>query len=183
MDLAPLVDIAIVDPRIRIDLRYATARNMFGVPLYPLARALLRAPVARRLVVAQNALVGEGFGLKLWDAYRPLSVQKRLWEHLPDPNFIAPPTRGSRHNRGASVDVTLVDAAGADVLMPTEFDEFTPAAHRRCPTVAPLAAQHRDLLDDAMRAAGFVGIETEWWHYDARDWERYGLLDVPLDAV
>lgn len=183
MDAAPLVDLAIVDPRIRIDLRYATSRNMVGVPLYPVARALLRAPVAARLVVAQDELVARGFGLKVWDAYRPLSVQRRLWEHLPDPKFIAPPARGSRHNRGTTVDVTLVDAAGADVDMPTDFDEFTPAAHRRCLTVAPRAARHRDLLDDAMRAAGFVGIESEWWHYDAPDWERYPLLDVPPDAV
>lgn len=164
-----------------IELRYATARNFTGAPLYPPeARCLLRRSVAERLVRAQDWLMARGLGLKVWDAYRPLAIQHALWRCKPDPTFIAPPTRGSRHNRGASVDVTLVDSAGRELEMPTDFDDFSPAAARVFSGCTPAAAQHRALLDEAMRSAGFVGIQDEWWHYDAPNWADFPLLDLPL---
>ena len=176
----PLVDVSDVDPRIVLDLRYATANNFIGRPLYPTARCLLRKSVARRLRRVQDRLVRLGLGLKVYDGYRPLSVQRKMWRVLPDPAYVANPAKGSRHNRGAAVDVTLVDTEGRELEMPTEFDDFTPAAHRSCAGGTVAARRNRDLLTRAMEAEGFQGLETEWWHFDAPGWEQYGVLDVPL---
>jgi D-alanyl-D-alanine dipeptidase len=179
---APLVAITAVDATIAIDLRYATPHNRFGCRLYPAACALLRRPVAARLARAQANLRQQGLGLKVWDAYRPASVQRRMWALKPGSRFIANPRRGSKHSRGAAVDVTLVDRLGRELPMPTPFDEFSRRAHPRYPGGSPASRHNRALLRRAMEAAGFRQNPGEWWHYDDPYWRRYPLLDVPLTA-
>ncbi len=178
-----LVDVGAVDPRIVIDLKYATPDNFTGQRLYAVARCLLRKSVALRLRRVQDRLVRQGVGLKIYDGYRPLSVQRRMWELVPDPKYVADPAKGSRHNRGAAVDVTLVDAEGRELEMPTAYDDFTPAAHRDYTGGSTESLHHRQMLTDAMVAAGFKGLDSEWWHFDAPGWEAYPVLDKDLEDI
>jgi D-alanyl-D-alanine dipeptidase len=175
-----LVDIRDVAPAIRLDIRYATPRNVTGETLYPAARCLLRPAVAERLAKAQAALERQGLGLVVFDCYRPLSVQKRLWALNPDERYVADPAKGSRHNRGAAVDVTLIRADGGPVGMPTDFDDFSERAHRVYNRLPPTVRVNRARLEQAMRDAGFEPLATEWWHFDDPDWAQYDVLDVPL---
>src|SRR5262249_30868953 len=183
---ADLVDVASLDPSIRLQLRYATADNFTGVAMYPVARCLLRHDAAERLVRVQSRLRAEGLGLIVWDCYRPFTVQERFWTLVPAERYVARPVRrdgrpvtGSKHNRGAAVDVTLVDAAGVALEMPTGFDDFSARAHRGAPTTAAARA-NAARLEAAMMAEGFEPLATEWWHFDAPGWQGYDLLDVPL---
>jgi D-alanyl-D-alanine dipeptidase len=182
-----LVDVAVLAPTIRLDLRYATRDNFTGVAVYPAARCLLRRDAAERLARVQRALRAEGLGLMVWDCYRPFSVQERFWALVPDERYVARPVRrdgrpveGSKHNRGAAVDVTLVDAAGRPLPMPTGFDDFSERAHRGAPA-APAARANASRLEAAMAAEGFEPLATEWWHFDAPGWRSDPLLDVPLE--
>lgn len=178
----PLVEVSQLDSTIVIDLRYATTNNFMKVQLYPVARCLLRKSVAERVVRVQQRLQKQGLGLKIWDAYRPLSVQKKFWEVCPDERYVAPPEKGSRHNRGAAVDVTLVDSLGNELEMPTGFDDFSKKAAPTYPDVSPAARKNRQILIDAMTAEGFSGISSEWWHYDAPHYGQYPVLDMPLEV-
>ena len=176
----PLVDVAARDPRIVIDLPYATRNNFTGEVLYTTARCLLRESVLMRLSRVQDDLEERGYGLKIWDAYRPHSVQRRMWQIEPDARFVANPERGSRHNRGMAVDVTLVQRGGAEVAMPTSFDDFSQAADASYSEAGPAETFHRDLLIEAMQRQGFTVLASEWWHFDAEGWEQAPVLDVPL---
>lgn len=173
------LDVLEVDPRLCVELRYAGTRHPFGLPMYPLDRAFLRESVAIRLARANALLRPSGLRLKVWDAYRPLRVQARMWQMCPNPEFIAPPSRGSHHNRGAAVDVTLVDVFGHDVEMPTDFDDFTEAARSDAPGPS-MAVKHREILRRAMLSAGFQGISSEWWHFVDPFWRSYPLCDASL---
>jgi zinc D-Ala-D-Ala dipeptidase len=182
-----LVDVRALDGSIAVDMPYATPRNFTGVVLYPASRCLLRRDVAERLVRVQRRLRAEGLGLLVWDCYRPFGVQQRLWALVPDARYVAEPvvtdgrpSAGSKHNRGAAVDVTLVDAAGRPLEMPSAFDDFSERAHRNAPTWSPVARGNAARLEAAMAAEGFEPLPTEWWHFDAAGWERYDLLDRPL---
>ncbi len=178
---APLVDATSVVAGLRIDLRYATAANLTGKPLYSESRCLLRPDVAAALARAQAALAREGYGLLAWDCYRPLSAQRALWRVCPHPGLVANPRTGSNHNRGAAIDLTLVDRAGRPVEMPTPFDSFDAKARQGATEGVPAAAQrHREILRRAMVAAGFTTIRKEWWHYDFRGALKDPLLDVKL---
>jgi D-alanyl-D-alanine dipeptidase len=176
------VDVRSIDPSIRVNLRYATTRNIFGKRLFSASRALLRRPVAERLARAQARLRREGMGLEVWDAYRPPSVQWRMWRLRPGSRFLANPRRGSRHSRGAAVDVTLVDRNGRPLPMPTDFDEFSRRAHPAYAGAAPAARRNRARLRRAMEAVGFRQNPGEWWHYDDPNWRRYPLLELPLSG-
>ena len=170
------VDITSIDSSIRIDLRYAGSNNVAHRPLYPSGMpALVRASVARRLAVAQKYLQEKGYGLKIWDAYRPQAAQEALWRTTRNRSFVADPKegRGSMHIRGAAVDATLVDATGQDVPMPTDFDSFTPAALLQYTGRDPIVRSNLKLLQKAMAHGGFYGLRTEWWHFCAPDWKRY----------
>jgi D-alanyl-D-alanine dipeptidase len=180
---AQLVEVATIDSSIVIDLRYATANNVFGKPLYPVAKCALRRDVAERLAKVQKRLRSQGLGLKIWDAYRPLSVQKEMWAMKPDARYVADPRKGSRHNRGAAVDVTLVDKAGYELAMPTPFDEFSDRASRTSMKGSADAISNRQRLSDAMVAEGFVPLPTEWWHFDSPDSLDYPVVDVPLESI
>ncbi len=177
--IASLVELIAVAPTVRLDLRYATTDNFTRHAVYAHARCLVRPSVAARLARVQASLAKEGLGLKLFDCYRPLSVQRTLWRLVPDPRYVADPQHGSRHNRGAAVDVTLVNAAGTELPMPTAFDDFTEKAHRNAPAPEP-ERRNREHLEQAMAAEGFIGLPTEWWHFDAPDWRTYPISDDPL---
>ncbi|MBE9012250.1 M15 family metallopeptidase [Pseudanabaenaceae cyanobacterium LEGE 13415] len=178
-----LVDIRSINPRIALDIRYATTNNFVKQKLYPQARCILRASVAQQLSQVQTDLETRGLGLKVYDCYRPLSVQKRLWEIKPDPDYVANPANGSRHNRGAAVDLTLVDRSGKELPMPTAFDEFGDRANRSYTNLPAQVLKNRQLLEDAMVRAGFIPLSTEWWHFDGRGWQNFSIRDVPFGAI
>ena len=177
----PLLDVHEAAPRIAINIRYATADNFTRTVLYPSGRCLLRAPVAKRLSLVQSDLEAQRLGLKVWDCYRPLTIQKKLWALVPDPRYVADPKTGSRHNRGAAVDVTLIDDAGRELEMPSRYDDFSERAHRDWTGGSPAALKNRQTLEAAMLRHGFIGLATEWWHFDAKGFSRYPVLDVPLE--
>lgn len=174
-----LVEVSAVIPDAVIDIRYATDDNFTGKQLYPVATCKLRRAVATRLAKAAAALREQGRRLLIWDCYRPTSIQKELWKRVPDPRYVANPKKGSRHSRGAAVDLALVDAAGKPVTLPTAYDDFSKAAHRVNALKGEQGAEARR-LETAMKAAGFVPMPTEWWHFDAPDAARYPLANDPL---
>lgn len=175
------MEVTSLDPTIVVELRYASRDNFVGERLYPVgSRALLRGPVAERLARVQRRLRERDLGLKIFDAYRPHSVQKKLWEKFPVPGYVADPAKGSNHNRAAAVDVTLVTLEKAEVSMPSKYDEFTDRAHRDYAGGDPAALENRRILEEAMAAEGFVPLATEWWHFDEPDAKRFGILDEPL---
>lgn len=178
-----LVDIRSINPRIALDIRYATTNNFVKQKLYPQARCILRASVAQQLSQVQTDLETRGLGLKVYDCYRPLSIQRRLWEILPDDRYVANPANGSRHNRGAAVDVTLVDRTGKELPMPTGFDDFTERASLDYNNLPAQVLRNRQLLQDAMTRAGFIPLSTEWWHFDGRGWQNFSVRDVPFGAI
>jgi len=176
-----LVDITELDSTIIVELKYATNNNFLKDTLYSANICLLRKVVAERLVKVHQSLRTKGFGLKIWDGYHPLSVQKKMWTKLPDPKYVANPNRGSNHNRGAAVDVTLVDLQGNELEMPTVFDDFSPKARSDYPHVSKQVKKNRKILQDAMRAQGFQTISSEWWHFNDKDCKKYSILDIPLE--
>lgn len=178
-----LVDVQKIHPHIMIDLRYATTNNFMKKAVYPSARCLLQKPVAERLARVQARLEKDGLGLKIFDAYRPLSAQWELWNIVPNPTFVADPRKGSKHNRGAAVDVTLVDSLGNELEMPTQYDEFVRAARSTYDKLPKHILANRATLHNAMKAEGFIPNPSEWWHFDDKDWKKFPILDVPFDAV
>src|SRR5262249_12610906 len=172
----PLVDIQSVNPTILVDLRYAGCNNLVKQPLYPQGtRALARPEAASAWTTAQMFLRRYQYGLKIWDAYRPVAVQTKLWEALRNSDYIANPEIGvgSLHSWGIAVDATLVDSWNRPVNMPTDFDDFTPAAMWRYTGPSFEVLGHVRLLQWAMHRAGFWGMRTEWWHFTIADWKRF----------
>jgi D-alanyl-D-alanine dipeptidase len=174
-----LVDIRSVDPTILVELRYATPHNVTGRALYPPEMpALVRPTTAARLAKAQKFLQARGYGLKIWDAYRPLAAQMELWQRTHDGAFVADPLtgNGSLHTWGVALDATLVDEQGREVAMPTAFDEFTPAAKLHYHGDDPVVKLHLKILQAGMRQGGFYGMRNEWWHFVAYDWKKYAPI-------
>jgi zinc D-Ala-D-Ala dipeptidase len=172
----PLVDIRSVDPTIIVELRYAGRNNLVGYPLYPRGTcALARPEVASGLAAAQVVLRRYQFGLKIWDAYRPVAVQEKLWHASHNSDYVANPEIGvgSLHSWGVAIDATLVDTWNRPVRMPSDFDDFTPASMWRYLGPHPDVRAHVHLLQMAMRNAGFWGLRTEWWHFTIADWQKY----------
>ncbi len=179
-----LVDLAAFTPNLVLDIKYALADNYFGQTLYPEAAAFLRLPVAAALRAAQAELHQQGFGLKVLDAYRPYSATVRMFELLPDETYAAPPWRGSRHNRGCSVDLTLIDACtGQELPMPTAFDELSAAAHSDYADLPADVLHRRATLHAALARHGFVNYPAEWWHFDHVQWVEFPLLDLSFAAL
>lgn len=174
-DEADLVSIRSVDKTIKVDLRYASKRNIAGRPLYPSnLPALVRPEVARRLAKAQAILRDRGYGLKIWDAYRPKSAHDQLWQYSQNQDYVADPAAGgSLHTWGAAVDATLVDNKGRDLPMPTDFDDFTMAAMLSYTGNDAEVRRNLHRLQNAMARAGFYGMRNEWWHFVTRDWKNY----------
>jgi len=178
-----LVDVSTI-PGIRIDVRYATTNNFMHEKLYPVAKVYLRAPAARALAGVQRDLAAEHLGLKVFDGYRPYSITEKMWEPIKNPDFVADPAKGSRHNRGAAVDLTIVDLeSGEEIAMPTPFDAFTPKASASYADLPPNVIANRAKLHDAMVRHGFDQLPSEWWHFDFRGWERFPIMNVPLEAL
>jgi zinc D-Ala-D-Ala dipeptidase len=175
-----LVDIKSIDPSIVIELRYAGTHNAMHRALYPPSmQALVRPRVAQQLVGAQKLLRSYKYGLKIWDAYRPKSVQSQLWQFAHDSLYVADPNNGagSMHTWGVAVDATLADTWGRSVSMPTDFDEFTPAAMLHYQGMDPVIRWHLKLLQKAMGRNGFYGQRTEWWHFTTQSWKNYVRYD------
>ena len=183
---ADLVDLASVVPGIKLDIRYATTNNFLSTRLYTSARALMRRPAAEALAKVQAGLAPKGYGLLIHDAYRPWRVTKLFWEATPEVDhvFVADPTKGSRHNRGCAVDLTLRDlATGRPVEMVGGYDEFSDRSYPNYPGGTSRQRWHRDLLKTAMEAEGFTVNEAEWWHFDFQSWRDYPILDLPFEAL
>ncbi len=178
----PLVEVAAQDGRIRVLAVYATPDNFVGEALYPEPRIFLRRSAMERLSRVQSALESRGMGLMVFDGYRPWSVTRRMWEVIGDPDYVADPSKGSRHNRGMAVDVTLVDGRGNRLPMPTDFDAFVPEARADAEVLEPMRTNRRVLIE-AMAAQGFRVLSSEWWHFDRDGWEERALLDVPVDRI
>ena len=181
-----LVELTTLDPGLHLDIRYATARNFVGRPVYKEARAFLQRPAAEALVRAHRALAAKGYGIVVFDGYRPWSVTKLFWEVTPEDKkeFVADPSQGSRHNRGCAVDLSLYDlASGREVEMPSGYDEMTERAYPDYAGGPAEARARRDLLRAAMEAEGFKVYSSEWWHYDYKDWAQYPILDLPFSAL
>jgi D-alanyl-D-alanine dipeptidase len=178
-----LVNVKHLLPDIVLDLRYNTVDNFCDQKLYTTDECLVAHGVARRLQVIQDTLRARGLGLKIFDAYRPRSVQYLMFEIVPNPVYVADPATGSVHNRGGAVDVSLVNTAnGLELAMPTEFDDFSDMAHHGW-TIGLTAEQvaNRELLLDIMtRVGGFTSYAAEWWHYTLASASDYPLLDFQL---
>lgn len=178
-----LVEIKKLCPSIVLDIRYATANNFTGKVVYSSPRCFMRRTTAEKLIKVQEELAKFGLGLKIFDAYRPRRVQYKFWELVPDERYVANPAKGSKHNRGTAVDCTLVMSDGAELAMPTEFDDFTEKAHRDYKKLPAKVIRNRELLENIMTKHGFIGLPTEWWHFDDTDWEKYDLLDIAFEDI
>ncbi|HEY9268896.1 MAG TPA: M15 family metallopeptidase [Methylotenera sp.] len=177
-----LVDLAEFDKRLQLDIRYATANNFMAKPLYQVARAMLQRPAAVAFSRAHDRLRAAGFGLMVFDAYRQWQVTREMWDQYPlNRAYLSDPLKGSRHNRGCALDITLYDLkTGKEVTMPSAYDEFTERAHPDYKGGTPEQTKARDLLRAAMEAEGFTVYQNEWWHFDYNGWEAYPVLNSPL---
>lgn len=174
-----LVAVETIDPPPLPEIRYATRYNFTGEVLYPAPDAYVHADVAAALAAVQKDLAARGLGLKIYDGYRPLSVQQKMWDLVRDERYVSNPARNrGRHTRGTAVDVTLVDHLGRELPMPTDFDDFTPKAHRDDESGTDEQKANRRTLEDAMVRHGFIPYPYEWWHFDWKGWEDYPVLDI-----
>ncbi len=181
-----LVEIVILDPTIRLDIRYASTKNEFGRAFYPEPRAFLERPAAEALARVSRALKEKGYGLLVFDGYRPWRVTKEFWDLTPPGKrvFVADPRSGSRHNRGGAVDLTLYDLrTGKEADMGGAYDEMSKRSYVTYEGGPKEALKRRDLLRNAMEREGFFVYPWEWWHFDWKDWREYPVLDVPFSEI
>ena len=181
-----LVELTSLDPTIKLDIRYATARNFLGTPLYSEARAFLQRPAAEALVRVGRTLAKDGYGLLVHDAYRPWYVTKIFWDATPADKhaFVADPAKGSRHNRGCAVDLTLYTLRdGQPVRMPSLYDEMSERAYPNYEGGDAESRRLRDYLRMQMEAQGFSVYETEWWHFDYKDWKAYAIQNATFEQL
>jgi D-alanyl-D-alanine dipeptidase len=181
-----LVELIDVDPTFKLDIRYATPNNFVGRAVYAEARAFLQKPAAEALSRANRRLRKQGYGVLVFDGYRPWSVTKLFWDATPEERrqFVADPAKGSRHNRGCAADVSLFDLkTGREVEMPSAYDEMTERAHVNYQGGSPESRHARDLLRREMEAEGFSVYEVEWWHYDYKDYKLYPILNLPFSEI
>lgn len=181
-----LVEVVDLEPALQLDVRYATRHNFLGWAVYPEARVFLQRPAAEAVVRAHRALAAHGYGLKLFDGYRPWYVTRIFWDAVSQDarEFVADPATGSRHNRGCAVDVTLYElATGREVAMPSGYDDFSVRAHPDFTGGTAAQRTARDVLRRAMEAEGFTVYEREWWHYDYRDWAQYRIENLTFKEL
>ena len=186
-DNQELIDIQKFIPEIVLDIRYATVHNFTGQAVYPSARAFARKPVVMQLKAIQEELKSKNLGLKIYDAYRPYAITVKFYEVYPDSTFVASPRKGSRHNRGAAIDLTLIDLQTRNELeMTSQFDDFSDKAIPDYKGGTAIQNANRKLLIETMAKHGFTVYSSEWWHYDFNDWQKFGLMDLSfeqLDAI
>jgi D-alanyl-D-alanine dipeptidase len=179
-----LVNLATYVPSIVADVRYATTNNFMQRRMYPEAVLYLRKPAADSLRVIQQQLNRMGYGLKIFDAYRPYDVTVQFYEQYRDTTFVASPYTGSRHNRGCAVDVTLIQLkTGKELEMPTPYDDFTDEAHALSKNTNARAIRNRKVLQKVMTQHGFDIFEAEWWHFDFRGWNRFPVMNVRFSQL
>ncbi|MGE0129681.1 MAG: M15 family metallopeptidase [Blastocatellales bacterium] len=181
-----LAELIKLDPTIKLDIRYAALNNFLGRPVYKEARAFLQRPAADALVRASRKLRQKGYGLLVFDGYRPWAVTKLFWDSTPQDkkHFVANPGQGSRHNRGCAVDLTLYDLrSGEEVEMPSGYDEFSDRAYPNYSGGTQEQRRMREMLREVMESEGFTVYEFEWWHYDFKDWKKYPILDISFDQI
>ena len=185
---ADLVELVRLDPTIRLDVRYATPNNFTGRAVYREARAFLQRPAAEAVVRVHRSLKEKGYGVLVFDGYRPWSVTKLFWDITPqekrEKGFVADPSKGSKHNRGAAVDLSMYElATGKEVEMPSAYDEFTERADPDYAGGTAEQRERRDLLRAEMEKEGFTVDPAEWWHFNYQGWEQYPILDIPFDQI
>ena len=174
-----LVDLEKIIPDIVLDIRYATRNNFTGEQIYDMAKAYERKPVATALVKVQADLRKEGLGLKIFDAYRPYRATVKFYEVYRDTTYVASPYRGSRHNRGCAIDLTLIElSTGNELKMPTGYDVFTKKAWPSTPVTDAEVRKNRSKLITVMARHGFKVNSSEWWHFDFVGWKNFEVLDV-----
>ncbi|HJQ37606.1 MAG TPA: M15 family metallopeptidase [Thermoanaerobaculia bacterium] len=170
--------------RVYTDVRYATPDNFMKQTLYSVSKVYLRVQAANALMDANEELAERGLAVKVFDGYRPYAITELMWERIKNPDFVADPAKGSRHNRGAAVDLTLMDRrTGVELAMPTPYDDFTPRARHDFNDLPADVIANRALLRDVMVRHGFEPLPSEWWHYDFKGWERFELMNVSLKAL
>jgi len=179
-----LVNAGMIYPPLLQEIRYATTYNFTGEVLYPFPTVFVQKEVATALQKVQEELAREGLGLKIYDGYRPLSVQAKMWALVPDERYVSDPGKSKgRHTRGTAVDVTLVDRFGNALKMPTDYDDFTEKAHRFSKKWSGLERKNSLKLEDIMKKNGFIPFPYEWWHFDYKDWEKYPPLDITFEEL
>jgi len=181
-----LVELTKLDKSIKLDIRYATADNFVGRPVYTEARAFLQRPAAEGVVRVNQKLKERELGIVIFDGYRPWSITKLFWDVVPEDKrkFVADPAKGSKHNRGCAVDMSIYDLkTGKEVPMPSGFDEFTDRASPDYQGGTDLERANRDKLRRMMEAEGFTVNANEWWHFDYNGWEQYAIYDVSFDEA
>ena len=181
-----LVELAALDPRIKLDVRYATPNNFLGTPVYISPRAFLQRPAAEALLRAHRELMKQGYGVVIFDAYRPWYVTKIFWDATPPAlhEYVADPSQGSRHNRGCAVDLSMYDlATGREAEMTGGYDEMSERSHPDYTGGTAEQRARRDLLRHAMERQGFAVYTSEWWHFDYKDWREYGIGNLPVEQL
>lgn len=184
--LQAMIELKSLIPTVQYELRYASKNNFTGQRLYPknTHTTYLRRKPAMALAKVAEELRGKGLGIKIWDAYRPYRTTVRFWELIHDERFVANPSKGSGHNRGTSVDLTLVDLkSGKELEMPTPFDDFSTAAFHGALNIDGFRIRNRALLKSTMEKYGFVPLETEWWHYSWQGASAYDVLDLSFKVL
>lgn len=183
---ADLVELIKLDNTIKLDIKYATADNFVGKPVYPEARAFLQRPAAEAVVRVHKWLKNKELGIVIYDGYRPWSITKLFWEVVkPEQRkFVADPARGSKHNRGCAVDLGIFDLkTGKAIPMPSAYDEFNERAAPDYAGGTDEERQNRDMLRQLMEANEFIVNPSEWWHFDCKGWEKYAIYDVPFSEI
>ena len=178
---AHLVELTSLDNTIKLDIRYATADNFVGRAVYPEARAFLQKPAAKALVKVHKKLKKQGLGLVIFDGYRPWTITKLFWDVVPEDKrkFVANPEKGSKHNRGCAVDLSIYDLkTGTPIDMPSGYDEFTERASPDYTGGTETQRANRDMLRRLMEDFGFTVNPNEWWHFDYKDWQDYAIYDI-----
>jgi D-alanyl-D-alanine dipeptidase len=179
-----LIDLQKVVPGLVMDIRYATTNNFTGEKIYNMAKAYARRPVAEALKKIQAELKPKGLGIKMFDAYRPYKATVRFYELYKDTTYVASPYRGSRHNRGCALDLTVIDLkTGKELQMPTEYDSFKKEAWPSTPVADPTVRKNRQLLIDVMEKHGFKVNGSEWWHYDFNGWKKFEVMDIDFEQL
>ncbi len=181
-----LVELVRLDPTLKLDIRYASTNNFMGTPFYDEARAFLQRPAAEALLRVNRKLKPLGYGLIIYDGYRPWYVTKMFWDATPADKkmYVADPQEGSHHNRGCAVDLNLYELkTGQEVQMPSGYDEMSPRSHADYAGGTVEERQRRDLLRREMESEGFRVYPYEWWHFDYKDWALYPIMNIGFDQI
>lgn len=179
-----LVDITTIIPDITLDIKYATPDNFTGKVIYPEAKCFLLSHVAQALKKVQADLKPKGYKLKIFDGFRPIEAQRKMWQIFPDERYVLNPDKGGgRHTRGTTVDLTIIKLDGSEVEMPTSFDYFGEEAHSNYKNLPENVIKNRELLKSTMKKHGFQTITSEWWHFDFKDWEKHEPLELKFQDL